>query len=346
MIDLKKMHDKLFQRAFETAEDVRLFLEIALPEALRKNIRFSTLEIDKIRYVSDHHKDTFADLVVRAKMKTGKKMGKRSPDIDVYILIEHKSKEEKKTPIQLLSYYLPVWQTDMRRNKPPRLIISLVFYHGGQHWSIPQDFARTFDAPEEAVPYLFNFHYLLFDTNDWDFREQKHSRLKKNGRLFTALMLMKAAYRRDMKIITEVFRFWQENRFNPGRELTIFFLLYITIIRDVSLDELKEILAEYNIDGGDLMPSLAQRLMDEGKEKWMQAGKEKWMQVGKEKWMQIGKEKWMQAGKEKGMQIGKENKALDVAEKMIGIGMSIDKIIEVTGLSREKVESLAAAHSH
>jgi predicted transposase/invertase (TIGR01784 family) len=88
----------------------------------------------------------------------------------------------------------------------------------------------------------------------------------------------------------------------------LFFLLYVSYIRDLSLEELKKTLEESNIEGGDIMPSLAQRLMDEGKEKWMEEGVKK--------------------------------NAKETAKRMLSADFSIEDIVKFTGLTEKEVKEL------
>ena len=68
------------------------------------------------------------------------------------------------------------------------------------------------------------------------------------------------------------------------------------------------------------MPTLAQRLRDEGKEKWMNVGKEKWMNVGKE--------------------IGINEGKLEAARRMLNEDFTIEQIVKLTGLTEEEVRRL------
>ncbi|MCU0288253.1 MAG: hypothetical protein MUF15_17890, partial [Acidobacteria bacterium] len=92
--------------------------------------------------------------------------------------------------------------------------------------------------------------------------------------------------------------------------------------KDIDSEKLKEILEESKINGGDIMPTLAQRLRDEGREKWMNEGKEKWMNEGKEKWMNEG--------------IYKEK--LATARRMLREDFTIKQIAKFTGLSEEQLK--------
>src|SRR5690554_2960297 len=51
-------------------------------------------------------------------------------------------------------------------------------------------------------------------------------------------------------------------------------------------------------------------------------------------------EKWIQEGIEKGKLEGKIEGKIEDAKKMLQLGLNIEQIIEITGLSRDKIENL------
>ena len=84
-------------------------------------------------------------------------------------------------------------------------------------------------------------------------------------------------------------------------------LQYVIMTKDIKEEELEEILKNA---GGDIMPSLAQRWMDQGKEQGMQQG----MQQGLQQGMQQG----LQQGVQQGLQQGIREMVLDALETKFG----------------------------
>jgi predicted transposase/invertase (TIGR01784 family) len=80
--------------------------------------------------------------------------------------------------------------------------------------------------------------------------------------------------------------------------------MYISEIRDVSLDRLKKALEESKIEGGDFMPSLAQRLRNEGKKQ------------------------------------GREQNTKEIAMKMLNDNVPVESIIKYTGLTEKQIKEL------
>jgi len=77
---------------------------------------------------------------------------------------------------------------------------------------------------------------------------------------------------------------------------------------------------ETKIDGGDIMPTLAQRWKDEGKKEWIEVG--------------------MQKGMKTGMKTGMKAERLKTAKRMLSDNVSIETIAKYTDLTEKEVRSL------
>ncbi len=303
MTEIDRINDKFFKKTFSDLDNTRAFLKIVLPEPLRKATDFSKIEIDTTNYVSNRFKESFSDAVVKTKIKTTDEKAKEL-DADIYILLEHKCYRDVAIFIQLLRYMYLMWQKDMDEKKPLRLIIPVVFYHGKEKWNIPRSFIEQFNVSDEIKKFLLNYRYILFDTRDWDFRDKRNEELKDNVFLLTALALMKSVGNEEFEPVREIFKFWHEKGFTREKDKILFFLMYISETKDIDPDRLKKILEDTKIRGGDIMPTLAQRLRNEGKEQWM-----------------------------------KEEK-IETARRMLNDNVSIENIVKYTGLTEQEVRAL------
>jgi hypothetical protein len=204
------------------------------------------------------------------------------------------------------------WEKDYNNNTPPRIIIPVVFYHGGDEWKIPRSFADQFDVEDELKRFLLDYRYILFDTNPWDFQDESNKELKKNVFLFTSMVLMKAAYKNDTEAILEIFKFWYDRGFLENLDIVVYFLEYVSQTQDISRNQLKEMLDESKIDGGKIMPTLAQQMKEEFREEFIET---------------------------MGPQLKKEEKE-DTAKKMLEDGLPIETISKYTGLPEKEIERL------
>jgi predicted transposase YdaD len=317
--DIYQVNDSLFHKIFDNPKNARDFLERVLPDGLKKQLDLENIKIEDTKYVSNRFEKGYSDIVVKTMLKTGKGKKKR---VYIYFILEHKTEGRVEIFIQVLKYMVFEWEKDYNNNKTPRVIIPVVFYHGADEWKIPRSFAEQFDVDDEVKRFLLDYRYVLFDTNPWDFRDESNKELKKNVFLFTSMVFMKAAYKNDTEAILEIFKFWYDRGFLENIDIVVYFLEYVSQTQDISRDQLKKMLDESKIDGGEIMPTLAQQMKEEFREEFMET---------------IGPQL-----KDEGKKEGMEEKAIETAKKMLKKGFETGIIMELTGLEKEEVEKLSS----
>ncbi len=98
-------------------------------------------------------------------------------------------------------------------------------------------------------------------------------------------------------------------------------LRYITsAAQDIPGEKIRETLDKVLKDGGNIMPTLAQ--------KWKQEG------------IDIGRQRGKQEGRQEGRQEGSKDKAQAVAQNMMEDGFPFKAISKYTGLSEEEIKKL------
>jgi predicted transposase/invertase (TIGR01784 family) len=276
MATIDNIHDNFFRKVFSEAANVETFLKAKLPKALYQQLDFAALALDPTSYISEAYKESLSDVVVKCRTKAD------DTAVDIYILFEHKSYQDKKVLLQLLRYMHLMWEKDSDEKKPLRVIIPLVFYHGKDPWQIPTRFARQFPVADEAKRFLLDFEYVLFDTNQWDWEAEISQPLKEIIFLLSAMLLMKAAFQQNLEILRQVFQLWGQMGFVHEKERISFLMIYIVETQDIPAQELTKMLEETQIAGEVTMPTLAQRLRDEGKEQGMHQGMQQGHLLGKQ----------------------------------------------------------------
>jgi len=266
MTSIENINDNFIRKVLSETANAATFLKVTLPETVRQSLDLTDIVLDPTSYISDAYKESLSDMVFKCRTQAEK------TPVDVYVLFEHKSHQDKKVLMQLLRYMYLMLQKDSDEKKPPRAIIPLVFYHGKAPWQIPTQFAQQFSVPESLKRFLLNYEYILFDTNQWDWDSESSQPLKENIFLLSAMLLMKAAYQQNVEIIRQVFQLWNQMGFVHEQERINFLMIYIVETQDIPAPELKKMLEEIKIIGEETMPTLAQRWRDEGKEQWMQQG--------------------------------------------------------------------------
>jgi hypothetical protein len=258
MADIDKLHNNFFTRVFSYVANVETFLKFVLPKELQHQLELVKITLDPTTYVSDEYKSSMSDIVAKCRTKAG------NIPVDIYLLFEHKSFQDKGVFIQLLKYMHLRWQQDHEEKKPPRVIIPVVFYHGANPWQIPTQFVEQIPITGELKPFLLNFSYILFDANSWDWEAESSQPLKENIFLLSAMLLMKAAFHKDLQLIRQMFQLWHQMGFVLEKELIIFLLIYVVQTQDIPPVQLKEMLEESKLKGEEIMPTLAQRWREEG----------------------------------------------------------------------------------
>ncbi len=251
------------------------------------------------------------------KIGAGEK-GEDRISADIYILFEHKSYQDRSIYFQLLRYMYLMWQEDIREGRELRVIVPYVFYHGRGRWRLEREFKDVFDVEEEVKRYILNYRYILFDTNDEEMFGKVSRRLRDNFILLGDLMLMKDIYKFNKKVFESVLDVFVKAR---GREEffdeLIRALNYVVMSTEIREEDIISVLDKKELKGGEIVPSLARRWYEEGKE--------------------IG----LKEGIEKGIEKGEYEKAKRVARNMLMMGLGIDVIVKATGLSEEEVKKIA-----
>jgi predicted transposase/invertase (TIGR01784 family) len=315
--DIYQVNDSFFHKIFDNPENARDFLERVLPDGLKKQLDLENIKIEDTKYVSNRFEKGFSDIVVKTSLKT--KKGKKKP-VDIYFIVEHKTEGRVEIFIQVLKYMVFEWEKDYNNSNPPRVIIPVVFYHGADQWKVPLSFAEQFDVDDEVKRFLLDYRYILFDTNSWDFRDESNKKLKENVFLFTSMVFMKSAYKNDTEAILEIFKFWYDRGFLENIDIVVYFLEYVSQTQDISRDQLKKMLDESKIDGGEIMPTLAQQMKEEFREELKEEFKEEFLET-------------------MGPQLKDEGKK-EIAKQMLRKGFDLDTIIDITGLGKTEIEKL------
>ena len=315
MADIRGINDKLFKKVFGQSKNARDFLKRVLPQEIKKRLNFASIKVEPTDYVSNEFQEGLSDIVVKAKLKGNGKNGE-SILTDIYFILEHKTESKVKVFIQILKYMCLVWEQDSNAGKPLRPIIPIIFYHGKPKWNVPDSFAGQFEVDDEVKPFMLDFKYVLFDTNEWNFRDSDNNELKKNVFLFTAMAVMKAAYKKDLQTIDEIFHFWQERGFVEDRDSLMIFLTYISQTQGMPDEKLKKMLEKNKIDGGKIMETMAER------------------------WEKKGEDRGILKGKLEGKLEGRDEQKHETALELIKSGIDINIIIKATGIAREEVEKM------
>ena len=250
-MNIKRPHDSFFKKLMSDPEAVRDFLKGFLPKSVSEKIDYESIKVIDTEKINRKYRRFYLDLSVGCRFSDN--------ESEIYIVFEHKSYPDKLTLIQVLNYCSVVWETCIRNKEPLKPIIPVVFYHGRKKFDLPTSFSDYFDVDNAIRDYLVDFRIVLFDTN----QHTDEDILRASGNLYLAasILAMKHIFK-DFKSLKPIFR--HMTRLDKDRFLMV--LEYVIMVKDIKEEELEEIVKEA---GGDAMPSLAQRWLEQGKQQGM-----------------------------------------------------------------------------
>ncbi|MEZ0541285.1 Rpn family recombination-promoting nuclease/putative transposase [Fibrella arboris] len=150
-------HDRYFKETFAQTDILADFLNVYLPETLRNQLDFSSLEREFDTYTDETLSEHFADLVFTARLT--------DQPVRIAVLLEHKSYTEPYIHFQLNRYVLTVWDAQLSEKKPLLPIIPVVVYHGRRRWKKREIRSYFEQLPDAVSPYVPSFDYVLIDLS-------------------------------------------------------------------------------------------------------------------------------------------------------------------------------------
>ena len=247
-------------------DTVRDFVKSFLPKAVSQRIDPESIKVIDTEKTDRKYRKFYLDLSVSCRLS--------GSESEIYIVFEHKSYPDKLTLIQILNYCAVVWETCIRNKEPLKPIIPVVFYHGRRKFNLPTDFSDYFEVDDAIRDYLLDFSIVLFDTNQRT--DDEILRTCGNMYLAASILAMKHIFK-DIRSLAPVLR--QIVRLDRDRFLMV--LEYVIMAKDIKEEELEELIKDA---GGDVMPSLAQKWLEQGRQQGLQQG----MQQGIRQGMQQG----------------------------------------------------------
>jgi predicted transposase/invertase (TIGR01784 family) len=286
-------HDKFFKESFSRKEVAQSFLQEYLPSAVGKKLDLEQLEILKDSFIDKELDEHFSDMLYGVPLG-----GHRAY---VYLLFEHKSYNDPWVGFQLLRSMVKIWELYRRHHPRARklpIIIPLLLYHGKQPCGYPNSLKPLFIEFPEAAVYIPDFRTVVVDISHLPDDAIRGQIMEQ-----ACLLLFKYALSPQLfdKLGGVLQLLQQLSNKSTALEYIEVVLRYLTASVDSArMDDLKQLVVKAIEEGGDIMPTIA--------------------------------EKWILEGKQKGF--------TDVAQKLIEKGLSDEDIRDITGLSIQKIQSL------
>ena len=297
--------------------------------------------------------DDLIDLPTNSSKKIGRKINYQDRDVAKYwqgnkiniamFGIENQTDPDKLMPLRVISYDGAEYgrqSSGKNKDKPKYPVITLVLYMGHKgRWNYPKNIMGIVDVDERLKPYVNDYKINLFEIAYLP--EEKRKLFKSDFRV----------------VVDYLYQVRKNNKYEPkmykiehiDEVLNLMSAMTSDNRFEEVIEEAHEKEAKYMCEVIDIMLSKGwQEAIDsglqQGLQKGLQQGLEEGMQKGLEEGMQKGLEEGMQKGLEEGRQegivTGVELEKKNIAQSMKKKGFDISLIMELTGLTKEKILSL------
>ncbi len=282
MEQISSPHDKLFKEVLSRQDAAVDFVVHYLPKDIASLLNVDSLKISKDTFVDKELASHLSDLLYHVDLQ-------EKGSVCVYLLFEHKSFIEPLICLHLLRYMTRIWEQWLKTGKgrPLPAIIPCVVYHGRETWTVGSEFHDLFDHPGALDHVVPSFEYLLCDLSRYSDEEIKGAVV-----LRVAFLLLKHIFSKDLpEKFPGILGLLKDllNKRN-GLEYLETVLRYVASGSDqISREAIEESVRQvFEGQGGDIMPTIAEQLIEQGKQQGMQQGIQQGMQQGIQQGIQQG----------------------------------------------------------
>lgn len=231
-------HDKIFREVLEDKREVaNLINKVLKIENQKGALQEQDLERCNSKFVSDSFNYAEADMLYRKK------------DEDIFFLIEHQSTVDYSMPYRILMYCLEILKRTVDITKITKkfykipMIYPIVLYTGKRKWNIEQCIEERQHKIPGCEPLRF-YEYEIVDINDYS--EQQ---LLTDKSFLSKLMLLEKAHTNE-KIMQSFRKILQQELTLKNKDLLRRIVFYI-LSEEIGEEQRNELLKELKGEGGE-----------------------------------------------------------------------------------------------
>ena len=302
-------HDRLFKQLIETFFEE--FMRCFFPDIHKQ------IDSTHVRFLP---KEVFTDITAGEKREVDLLVETKLLNVPCLLIIHAEEQEEYQPnfPERMFVYFGRLYE------KYRCIILPIAMFAHGKNIQEPDQF--TIELPFKKV---LTFEFLVVQLKQKNWREF----LRQDNPVAAALM-SRAGYTKKERVQMKLEFLLMITRFelNPAKMQLIvsFFETYLRLGEQEEMELTEKI--------HQLQPKEETKIM-ELYTSWELRGMQKGVQQGMEKGMQQGMQQGMEQGMQQGMQQGERMAKLELARKLLAEGLlSTEKIIELTGLTKEEIE--------
>src|SRR5690606_27907676 len=271
MAAISSPHDSFFRAIFGNRQMAVDYFQSALPAHIIALLDFSTLRRVPDSYVSGELEKTMSDVIYTCRRRDGR------GSVSVCLLVEHKSRPDKFTPVQVGGYLFSGYQQQINEgHKKLTPIIPVLFYHGRQKWEY-WTLDRLFDdLGDELLVFLPKFEYVYHNLRDTPDAVVEALR---NQFLASALLVMKHSHNKAW-LARNFLRMLLMALPSASTELQQAFLVYSFLQVEMNDEQLQDVIEELPITIKRKVMSTYDLLSEKGIEKGIEQGSERGIEKG------------------------------------------------------------------
>ena len=269
-MNINNIHDKFFKNVLSNINIAKKFIASFLSPEVLQHINIETLQYAETDFLLQDLKEIFSDIVFTVNKKDDE-------EIYISIILEHKSKPDDFTAVQLLLYVAYGYYKQYKNTRSLQLILPIVFYHGKQKWIYKTINDLLNDLPQELKQFIPAFETVFINLKN--FSDEQLDALG-DALLTSILLLEKYAFKPDelAKKIKLIYK-----KLNSVSDRNLLYPIIVYSMSLIKIDIIKQIIKELPTPIKSNVMTAYDTLIQEGREKGIREGIEKGLQKGLEK---------------------------------------------------------------
>ncbi len=328
-------HDAAYKNFFSDPEMVASLLQDFVPEHVRAEMDFTTLERSFASYVTDDLRERHDDIIWRVRWKKGDK----ESWFYIYLLLEFQSSIDPWMAVRILGYTALLWQDLIKEGSikvgdklPP--VFPIVLYNGANNWTAARDTAEL--LPPITGPlaaYQPRQKYFLLDEG----RVPEEELTASDGLVALLLRLERAkTYEEILPVIDALLLRLHEPRYAGLRRAFTAWINRVAqragiIGEDRALSDLQEVRT--------MLMERAAQWKGEYIQQGVIMGRQEGISIGRTEGITIGRQEGIAIGENRGISIGRQEGRTEGISIGRREGISIGRTQEAEFALRELLEA-------
>jgi predicted transposase/invertase (TIGR01784 family) len=334
------IHDSGYKRLFRNRTIFRQLIESYVEEEWVALLDFARAEVIDKSFVTEHYKETEADLIYKVPLKAAKQRTEQGvvDAIYFYLLIEFQSTVDRFMVVRvghyLLSFYLDYCQTQQGVRQLPQ-IMPIVLYNGSERWTAATLLSELMEKNIELNGYGLETSYFPIIIN-----EQPLEKLLAEANIVTTLFLAEAYY--DANLVVSRLLDLYEAADRQAVSLLANWFLQMRVYKRIPTEDYALLEREYR-SREELQSMIVEAILKEEEQtrnriaeavrKEVEAVKKEVVEAVKKEEEQIRKESEAK---------GKTERNREIAQAMLAEEYPLAVIAHLLGLAEDEVQELLA----